>query len=165
MENARFADTVSERIAHRTTPWNKGKLTGARCGRGDERRRRRASGGPSGRLSNPLPPRLDDFRLAFMFGQVARAGAVRWNAEQFARLRPLDDLWYAGAATKLREERRKRSGRAVVEPRMLAFLAHLAAIGLLTMKGLVEQLDDPLVFSDEQLIEGFARVFEAAASA
>ena len=95
MENARFADTVSERIAHRTTPWNKGKLTGARCGRGDERRRRRASGGPSGRLSNPLPPRLDDFRLAFMFGQVARAGAVRWNAEQFARLRPLDDLWYA----------------------------------------------------------------------
>ena len=33
MENARFADTVSEKIAHRTTPWNKGKLTGARCGR------------------------------------------------------------------------------------------------------------------------------------
>jgi hypothetical protein len=33
------------------------------------------------------------------------------------------------------------------------------------MKELVEQLDDPLVFSDEQLIEGFARVFEAAASA
>jgi hypothetical protein len=30
MENARFADTVSERIAHRTTPWNKGKLTGAK---------------------------------------------------------------------------------------------------------------------------------------
>jgi hypothetical protein len=30
MENAQFADTVSERIAHRTTPWNKGKLTGAK---------------------------------------------------------------------------------------------------------------------------------------
>jgi len=138
--------------------------------RSEMRSRRRTTaparfGRSSGRLSNPLPPRLDDFRLAFMFGQVARAGAVRWNAEQFARLRPLDDLWYAGAATKLREERRKRSGRAAVEPRMLAFLAHLAAIGLLTMKGLVEQLDDPLVFSDEQLIEGFARVFEAAASA
>ena len=32
------------------------------------------------------------------------------------------------------------------------------------MKGMVEHVDDPLVFSDEQLIEGFARVFEAAAA-
>jgi hypothetical protein len=46
----------------------------------------------------------------------------------------------------------------------MAFLAHLAAIGLLTMKGMVESLGDPLRYSDEQLIEGFARVFEAAAS-
>jgi AcrR family transcriptional regulator len=109
-------------------------------------------------------PRLDDFRLAFLFGQVAGAGAVRWNAKQFGRLRPLNDLLFAGAADMLREERRGRSGRARVEPRLLAFLAYLAAIGLLTMKGMVEQVDDPLVFSDEQLIDGFAQVFEAAAS-
>ena len=46
----------------------------------------------------------------------------------------------------------------------MAFLAYLAAIGLLTMKGMVESLDDPLLYSDEQLIEGFARIFEAAAA-
>ena len=109
-------------------------------------------------------PRLDDFRLAFLFGQGAGSGAVRWNADQFARLRPLNDVLLAGAARMLREEHGKRAGRAKVEPRLLAFLAYLAAVGLLTMKGLVEQLNDPLVFSDEQLIEGFARVFEAAAS-
>jgi AcrR family transcriptional regulator len=108
-------------------------------------------------------PRLDDFRLAFLFGQVAGPGAVRWSAEQFGRIRPLNDLLLAGAASQLREERKGRPGRGRVEPRLLAFLAYLAAIGLLTMKGMVEQLDDPLVFSDRQLIEGLAEVFEAAA--
>jgi AcrR family transcriptional regulator len=109
-------------------------------------------------------PRLDDFRLAFLHGQVAAKGAVHFNSEQFARIRPLNDLWYAGATQKLREERKKRPGRAQVEPRLMAFLAHLAAIGLLTMKGMVESVNDPLLYSDEQLIEGFGRIFEAAAA-
>jgi len=46
----------------------------------------------------------------------------------------------------------------------MAFLAYLSAIGLLTMKGMVESLDDPLAYSDEQLVEGFARIFAAAAA-
>jgi hypothetical protein len=46
----------------------------------------------------------------------------------------------------------------------MAFLAHLAAIGMLTMKGMVESLEDPLRYSDEQIVEGFARVFGAAAA-
>jgi AcrR family transcriptional regulator len=109
--------------------------------------------------------RLDDFRLAFLFGQVAGAGSVHWNAEQFGRIRPLNDLTFAGAAKMLRVEQTKGGRRrAQIEPRLLAFLAYLAAIGLLTMKGMVEHMDDPLLFSDEQLIEGFGRVFEAAAS-
>lgn len=109
-------------------------------------------------------PRLDDFRLAFLHAQVARQGAVHFDPQQFARIRPLNDLWLAGAARKLGEERKRRSGRAPVEPRLLAFLALLAGIGLLTMKGLVERFDDPLVYSDEQLVDGFARVFAAAAA-
>jgi AcrR family transcriptional regulator len=110
-------------------------------------------------------PRLDDFRLAFLFGQVERAGPLKWTDEQFARLRPLNDLTLAGAAGLLREDRKGRPGRARVEPRLLAFLAYLAAIGLLTLKGMVEHVDDPLRYSDEELIEGFAKVFAAAASA
>ncbi|WP_266344659.1 TetR/AcrR family transcriptional regulator [Kaistia terrae] len=110
-------------------------------------------------------PRLDDFRLAFLFGQVAGAGALRWDREQFERIRPLNDLVLGKATEMLGAERAERLPRAAVEPRLMAFLAYLAAIGLLTMKGMVEPMDDPLLYSDEQLVEGFARVFEAAAAA
>lgn len=108
-------------------------------------------------------PRLDDFRLAFLHAQVTGQGTVHFDKLQFARIRPLNELWFAGAVKKLSEERKKRPGPAQVEPRLLAFLAWLAGIGLLTMKGMVESLDDPLIYSDEQLIDGFARVFAAAA--
>ncbi len=107
--------------------------------------------------------RLDDFRLMYLHAQVAGPGAVRVDREQLARIRPLNDLAFGGAAKLLAEEWKRKRGRAGVEPRLMAFLAHLAAIGLLTMKGMVENLDDPLLYSDEQLIEGFARIFEAAA--
>src|SRR6187399_1034894 len=50
-------------------------------------------------------PRLDDFRLAFLFGQVAAPGEIAWSSEQFARLRPLNDLVLAGASARLRAER------------------------------------------------------------
>lgn len=113
---------------------------------------------------NTFAPRLDDFRLAFLYGQVAGQNAVHFDAQQFARIRPLNELWYAGAARKLGDEQKRRPGRAGVEPRMMAFLAHLAAIGLLTMKGMVESLEDPLLYSDEQLIDGFARIFAAASA-
>jgi AcrR family transcriptional regulator len=113
---------------------------------------------------NAFAPRIDDFRLAFLLGQVASPGSVHWDAQQFQRIRPLNDLCFADAAKKLTEEQKKRPGRARVEPRLMAFLAYLAALGMLTMKGMVESLDDPLAYSDEQLVEGFARVFEAAAA-
>jgi AcrR family transcriptional regulator len=113
-------------------------------------------------------PRLDDFRLAFMHAQVAGTGAIHFDDAQFARIRPLNDLAFAGAAKKVAEQRRNAKrpdrARARVEPRLLAFLAYLSAIGLLTMKGMVESVDDPLVYPDAQLVEGFARVFAAAAA-
>lgn len=105
-------------------------------------------------------PRLDDFRLAFLQGQVAQRGAVHFDKEQFDRIRPLNKLLLGDAVEKLAAN---GPTTACVEPRLLAFLAYLSALGLLTMKGMVENLEDPLAYSDEQLIEGFARVFAAAA--
>lgn len=116
-----------------------------------------------GNTVSAFAPRLDDFRLAFLFGQVAGAGALHWDREQFERIRPLNDLLFAKATEMLGAERAERPPRAAVEPRLMAFLAYLAAIGLLTMKGMVEPMDDPLIYSDQELVEGFARVFEAAA--
>lgn len=107
--------------------------------------------------------RIDDFRLTFLHGQVAGTGAVQFGADQFARIRPLNDLAYAGATATLADEWRVARGRANVEPRLMVFLANIAAMGVLTMKGMVESVGDPLLYSDEQLIEGLARIFEAAA--
>jgi AcrR family transcriptional regulator len=107
--------------------------------------------------------RMDDFRLTFMHGQVAGPSAVRFGAEQFARIRPLNELAYAGATKLLTEEWKHARGRAGVDPRLMVFLANVAAYGVLTMKGMVESLGDPLLYSDEQLIDGLARIFEAAA--
>lgn len=106
---------------------------------------------------------MDDFRLAFLHGQVAKPGTVRVGGEQFARIRPLNDLAYGSATELLSKDWDRARGRADVEPRLMAFLAGMASIGILTMKGMVESLDDPLLYSDEQLIEGLARIFEAAA--
>ncbi len=108
--------------------------------------------------------RLDDFRLAFMHGQVAGPGTLRVAAEQFARIRPLNDLAYAGATKKLADDWKDGRGHVAVPPRVMSFLASAAAIGLLTMKGMVESVGDPLKYSDDELVEGLARIFEAAAS-
>src|SRR5262249_42757940 len=87
--------------------------------------------------------RLEDFRLVFLHPQVAGAGGLRTAPEQAARLRPLNDLAYGGATGKLARDR-GRDG-AGIHPRRLVFLAHMAAIGLVTMKGLVEGAGDTLI--------------------
>jgi AcrR family transcriptional regulator len=107
---------------------------------------------------------LDDFRLTFLQSQVVKPGTVRFSAEQLARLRPLNDLVYGGAAKLLADDAKRTRGRPRVEPRLMAFLASTATLGLLTMKGLVESFGDPLLYSDDALIEGLSRIFEAAAA-
>jgi AcrR family transcriptional regulator len=105
--------------------------------------------------------RLDDFRLAFLYGQASSPGSVHVSEEQFARIRPLNDVLLAGAAQKLAAV--AGPNRAGVPPRLLAFLAHIAAIGLLTMKGMADSMEDPLIHSDNDLVEGLASVFAVAA--
>jgi AcrR family transcriptional regulator len=107
--------------------------------------------------------RLDDFRLTFLHAQVAKPGSVKVPSHGFERVRPLNDLAYAGTAKKLADDRKQGRGRAQVEPRLMAFLAGASAIGILTMKGMVESVGDPLLYSDDELTEGLARIFEAAA--
>ncbi len=75
-----------------------------------------------------------------------------------------NDLAYGGAAKKLADDWKDGRSHVAVPPRAMSFLATAAAIGLLTMKGLVESVGDPLKYSDEELIEGLARIFEAAVS-
>lgn len=46
--------------------------------------------------------------------------------------------------------------------RSLAFSAWLSALGLLTMLGLADANDDPLVHSDQVLLDTLANVFDEA---
>lgn len=102
-------------------------------------------------------PQMDDFRLAYLLGQVS--SGLQMAPEQFERIRPLNDMLLARTSHMLADE----GGKGVVEPRLLTFLALVSAIGLLTMKGLVESQGDPLVYSDEQMVEGLAKIFAKAA--
>jgi AcrR family transcriptional regulator len=101
---------------------------------------------------------MDDFRLAFMFGQVAGTAGVQWSQEQFARIRPLNAMIFSRAADLIEKG---QTGGGKIEPRLLGFLAYLSALGLLTMKGMVEAQGDPLIYSDEKLIDGFSKLFSA----
>ena len=103
---------------------------------------------------------MDDFRLAFLLGQVTSSTHMQASPDQLQRIRPLNDMLFAGATHLLAEG--KSTG--TVEPRLLAFLAFLSAIGLLTMKGLVESQGDPLLYSDDQMIEALSSIFARAAS-
>jgi AcrR family transcriptional regulator len=111
---------------------------------------------------------MDDFRLAFLLGQVSSSTYMQMSPEQLTRIRPLNDMLLAGATRLLAEgkttgqETGQETGK--VEPRLLSFLAFLSAIGLLTMKGLVESQGDPLLYSDDQLIEALTTIFARAAS-
>jgi len=106
---------------------------------------------------------LDEFRLAFLQPQLVAGGTLQIGLEQIARIRPLNDLAYEGAATMLSAEWKQKRGKANVDARVMVFLANVAALGLLTMKGLVESFGDPLLHSDDELIEALGSVFAAAA--
>ena len=103
---------------------------------------------------------MDDFRLAYLLGQVTGSPELQMSREQFDRIRPLNALLFAGTAQLLSASR----APGTIEPCLLTFLAYLSAIGLLTMKGLVESQGDPLIYSDEQMIDALSKVFARAAA-
>ena len=105
---------------------------------------------------------MDDFRLAFLLGQVSSSTYMQMSPEQLQRIRPLNDMLLAGATRLLAEGKSTDQSTGKVEPRLLSFLAFLSAIGLLTMKGLVESQGDPLLYSDETLIDALTAIFATA---
>lgn len=106
-------------------------------------------------------PNMDDFRLAYLLGQVSSGSRMAMTPEQLNRIRPLNDMLLAGATRLVAAGREP----GPIEPRLLVFLAFLSSVGLLTMKGLVESQGDPLLYSDEQLIEALTHIFGLAGRA
>lgn len=105
-------------------------------------------------------PRLEMHRLVTMF--VPTPLAFRTSPEVLARIRPVNDLMYGAAAAKLGAERKpkKTDPRAA---RRLAFTAHLAALGFLTMRAITDSMNDPLLYTDAELVDDLCRTFRASA--
>jgi AcrR family transcriptional regulator len=104
--------------------------------------------------------RIDAFRVVLHGLQMDESVAFI-RPEHLARLRPLNDLSYGPAAQKLADDMRAGRIPRHVNPRRLVFSAFLAAFGLLSMKAMVERLNDPLGYSDEALVKELCAAFRA----
>jgi len=89
------------------------------------------------------------------------AGVV--GPEQLERVRPINDMLYGGVEVRLRADQRSGGFPKQRDPRRFVFTAHTAVIGLLNMKAIVAAANDPLIHSDEDLINDLCTTFRDAA--
>lgn len=95
--------------------------------------------------------------------EIARADNPRLvGPEQLERIRPLNERFYGEVEAKLQADRSAGRTEGPENPRRLAFVAHLATIGLLTFKTMVEAVGDPLRFSDDELVAQITALLRSA---
>lgn len=83
--------------------------------------------------------------------------------EELARIRPLNDMTYGGAEKRLAADQKTGLFPKARNPRRFAFTAHMAVVGLLNTKAMVESSNDPLIHSDDDLIDDVVQTFRDAA--
>lgn len=107
--------------------------------------------------------RLHRFELVTQCAHVSRLAAEHARS-LLDQIRPLNDLFYGATERKLIEAQIAGRADPALNPRRLAFTAHLGAMGLLSMKLMVEAVGDPLRHSDEALIGELCRTLAASVS-
>ena len=106
--------------------------------------------------------RLELFVLFFKMGPGGDFEGIM-GPEELERIRPINDMLYAGAEARLRADQRTGAFPRKRDPRRFAFTAHVAVIGFLNMKAIAAAAKDPLIHSDEDTIEDLCRTFRDAA--
>jgi len=106
--------------------------------------------------------RLELFMLFHKMGPGGDFQGIVGPAE-LERIHPLNALLYGGAEERLRADQRKGRFPSDRNPRRFAFTAHTAVIGLLNMKAIAASADDPLIHSDDELIDDLCMTFRNAA--
>ena len=102
------------------------------------------------------------FMLFFKMGPGGDFEGIM-GSDELERIRPINDMFYGGAEARLRADQRTGGFPKERDPRRFAFTAHMAVIGLLNMKAIAAAADDPLIHSDEDLIDDLCRTFRDAA--
>jgi len=111
---------------------------------------------------NRYRDRLEIFVLFFKMGPGGDFEGII-GAEELERIRPINDMLYGGAEERLRVDQRIGAFPKKRDPRRFAFTAHMAVIGLLNMKAIAASADDPLIHSDEDLMNDLCTTFRDAA--
>jgi AcrR family transcriptional regulator len=107
----------------------------------------------------------DHLELFMLFYKMGPGGDFdgMLGPEELERIRPVNELLYGGAEARLRADQRTGGFPKKRDPRRFAFTAHMAVIGLLNMKAIAASADDPLIHSDEDLIDDLCTTFRDAA--
>ena len=105
--------------------------------------------------------RLDAFRTVYCQSQLYSGPSVGMNEETVRdeinpRTRHLFDILEKRLAGKSTSKAKR------ARLRRLAFTAWTSVLGLLTMLSVADVLDDPLIHTDEELLETLAGVFDGA---
>ncbi len=111
---------------------------------------------------NHYRDRLELFMLFHKMGPGGDFEGIIGPAE-LERIRPVNDLLYGGAESRLRADQRNGGFPKQRDPRRFAFTAHMAVIGLLNMKAIAASANDPLIHSDDDLIDDLCTTFRDAA--
>ena len=106
--------------------------------------------------------RLDAFRSVYCQSQLysgTKSAIDQETVEQEInpRTRHLFDVLEARIADDIASPDQR------AEIRRLSFVAWLSALGLMTMLGVADAADDPLVHSDDELLDTLAKIFDSAA--
>jgi AcrR family transcriptional regulator len=107
----------------------------------------------------------DHLELFMLFHKMGPGGdfAGIIGPAELERIRPVNALLYGGAETRLRADQQNGRFPKNRNPRLFAFTAHMAVIGLLHMKAIAASAADPLIHSDEDLIDDLCMTFRDAA--
>lgn len=105
--------------------------------------------------------RLELFVLFFKMGPGSDFDGIV-GPERLERIRPINDLLYGGVEARLLGDQRRGRFPAKRNPRRFAFNAHMAVIGLLNMKAIAAAADDPLIHTDDDLIDDLCTTFRDA---
>jgi AcrR family transcriptional regulator len=110
--------------------------------------------------------RMDELRMTYLVPQVGSASATRFGPEMLAKIRPFNEQLYGSVAEKVRQDQTAGVVAKGIDGRRLAFLAHVAVIGMLTVEGLVAVADDaPLIHPRDAMVDDLVRTFRARLAA
>ena len=111
---------------------------------------------------NRYRDRLELFVLFFKMGPGGEFEGII-GPKELERIRPINDMLYGGAEARLRADQRNGGFPKKRDPRRYAFTAHMAVIGLLNMKAIAASAKDPLIHSDDDMIDDLCTTFRDAA--